>query len=60
MKKKLISIALVSTLLIGCGSSKASANTTTQTEVVNVENDPVMKLLISGLVIYTVQLLFAR
>ena len=60
MKKKLISIALVSTLLIGCGSSKASTNTTTQTEVVSGENDPVMKLLVSALIIYTINLLFAR
>jgi uncharacterized protein YcfL len=62
MKKKLISIFLISTLLVGCGSTKntSSEKKEPKKEVVSEQNDPLMKLLLSGLVIYTVHILFAR
>lgn len=68
MKKKLIAIFLVSTLLFGCGSTKPLSDdcceAQTRTEVISntktADGDPLMKLLLSGLIIYSVQILFAR
>tara|TARA_R100000541_G_scaffold51348_1_gene58790 strand:+ start:168 stop:356 length:189 start_codon:yes stop_codon:yes gene_type:complete len=62
MKKKVVSVFLVSTLLFGCGSTKnvPSEKKEPKKEVVSEQNDPLMKLLLSGLVIYTVHILFAR
>lgn len=62
MKKKLISVLLVSILAFGCGTTKAStkSNDKVRTEVVSGENDPIMKLLLSGLIILSVNLLFTR
>ena len=61
MKKKLITLGLVSTLLVGCGSTQNISSETKETSVEKiVTKDPIMKLLVSGLIIYTVQILFAR
>jgi hypothetical protein len=62
MKKNIISILLVSTLLVGCGSTKPTApccNEETGVEKV-MTKDPIMKLLVSGLIIYSINILFAR
>lgn len=61
MKKKVISLLLVSTLLFGCGSTKSTTNTEVQTEVVSDEiNDPLMKLLLSGLIVLSLNLLLTK
>jgi uncharacterized protein YcfL len=60
MKKKVISLLLVSTLLFGCGSTKSTTNTEIQTEVVSGEHDPLMKLLLSGLIIFSLNLLLTK
>lgn len=61
MKKKLITLGLVSTLLVGCGSTQNISSDTKETSVEKiVTKDPIMKLLVSGLIIYSVQILFAR
>ena len=62
MKKKLISIFLVSILLVGCGSTKPTTpccNEETGVEKV-MSKDPIMKLLVSGLIIYSINILFTR
>ena len=61
MKKKLISIFLVSTLLVGCGSTQNVSSEKEETAVEKVvSKDPIMKLLVSGLIIYSINILFAR
>jgi len=61
MKKKLITLGLVSTLLVGCGSTQNISSETKETSVEKiVTKDQIMKLLVSGLIIYSVQILFAR
>ena len=64
MKKKMIALSLSSLLLFGCGSTKSMPDNCceakTKTEVVSGEKDPLMKLLLSGLIIFSVQILFAR
>jgi uncharacterized protein YcfL len=61
MKKKMIAIALSTTLLVGCGSTQNISSETKETSVEKiVTKDPIMKLLVSGLIIYSVQILFAR
>jgi|TARA_A100000164_G_scaffold375524_1_gene410728 uncharacterized protein YcfL len=64
MKKKMIALSLSSLLLVGCGSTKSMPDNCceakTKTEVVSGEKDPLMKLLLSGLIIFSVQILFAR
>ncbi len=62
MKKKLISVLLVSVLIFGCGSTKAATKESnkTKTEVISGENDPIMKLLLSGLIILSVNILFTK
>jgi len=52
----------VSILIFGCGTTKASTkdNNKTNTEVVSGENDPIMKLLLSGLIILSVNFLFTK
>ncbi len=58
MKKKMIGIALSSILLVGCGSTKpVSDNCCQETAVEKVTSkDPVMKLLVSALIIYVVNI----
>ena len=61
MKKKLISVLLVSILIFGCGTKASTKdNNKTNTEVVSGENDPIMKLLLSGLIILSVNFLFTK
>jgi uncharacterized protein YcfL len=61
MKKKLITLGLVSTLLVGCGSTQNISSETKETSVEKiVTKDPIMKLLVSGLIIYSINILFAR
>ena len=60
MKKKVISLLLVSTLLFGCGSTKSTTNTEVQTEVISGEHDPIMKLLLSSLIIYSLNLVLTK
>ena len=61
MKKKLISVLLVSTLLVGCGSTQNISSETTENKVEKVvSKDPIMKLLVSGLIIYSINILFTR
>lgn len=60
MKKKVISLLLVSTLLFGCGSTKSTTNTEVQTEVISGEHDPLMKLLLSGLIVLSLNLMISN
>jgi uncharacterized protein YchJ len=63
MRKKMVVIALSSILLVGCGSSKGldkCCKEETKTEKVSGQHDPVMKLLLSGLIILSVNFLFTR
>ena len=62
MKKKIISILLASTLLTGCGSTKNLEPCCVEETSVEkiVTKDPLMKLLVSALVIYSLQILLTR
>ena len=44
----------------GCGSTKPTTNTEVQTEVVSGEHDPLMKLLLSGLIVLSLNLLLTK
>lgn len=60
MRKKMTAIALSLILLVGCGSTKGideCCKEKTKTEVVSGENDPLMKLLASALIIFSINLL---
>ena len=62
MKKKILSICLISTLLFGCGATKPASDDCCKhkKEVVSGEHDPIMKLLLSGLIILSVNFLFTK
>jgi PBP1b-binding outer membrane lipoprotein LpoB len=63
MKKKLISVFLVSTLLVGCGSTKPATDECCKEETAIEKvttKDPLMKLLVSGLIILSVNFLFTK
>ena len=63
MKKKLISVFLVSTLLVGCGSTKPATDECCKKETAIEKvttKDPLMKLLVSGLIILSVTFLFTK
>jgi len=63
MKKKLISVFLVSTLLVGCGSTKPATDECCKEETAIEKvttKDPIMKLLVSGLIILSVNFLFTK
>jgi hypothetical protein len=63
MKKNIISILLCITLLVpSCASSKSASTKIEEPkkEVVSGEHDPIMKLLISGLIILSVNFLFTK
>ena len=63
MKKKIIAILFSALLLTGsCAPYNGRIDKCCQekTEVVSKQNDPIMKLLLSGLIIYSVHILFAR
>lgn len=63
MRKKLIVLGLVSTLLVGCGSTKPTTDECCKKETA-IENvttkDPIMKLLVSGLIILSINLLVTK
>ena len=63
MKKKMLSICLISTLLFGCGSTKPTTDECCKKETA-IENvttkDPIMKLLVSGLIILSINLLVTK
>ena len=61
MKRIMIVLSLSSILIFGCGSSKVTSNNTeSKTEVVNQKEDPIMSLLLSGLIILSVNFLFTK
>ncbi len=64
MKKKMIALALSLVLLSGCGATKPASDSCceaeTKTETISGENDPIMKLLLSGLIILSVNFLFTK
>ena len=61
MKKKLISVFLVSTLLVGCGSTQNIPSETEETTIEKVTSkDPLMKLLVSALIIYTINIFVTK
>ena len=62
MKKKIIALSLSLILLSGCGSTKPASDSCCEakTETVSGENDPIMKLLLSGLIILSVNFLFTK
>ena len=62
MKKKIIALSLSLILLSGCGSTKPASDgcCEAKTETLSGENDPIMKLLLSGLIILSVNFLFTK
>jgi|TARA_B100001175_G_scaffold299984_1_gene291833 hypothetical protein len=63
MKRKITALMFATLLLTSsCGSTKPAADKCckTKTEVVSGENDPVMKLLLSGLIILSINFLFTK
>ena len=62
MKKNIISILFCIMLLVpSCATSKPTTQKPPQSqEVVSGENDPIMKLLLSGLIILSVNFLFTK
>tara|TARA_B100000900_G_scaffold405536_1_gene415273 strand:- start:651 stop:842 length:192 start_codon:yes stop_codon:yes gene_type:complete len=63
MMKKLISVFLVSTLLVGCGSTKPTTEECCKKETAIEKvttKDPIMKLLVSGLIILSVNFLVTK
>jgi|TARA_B100000768_G_C11207852_1_gene344644 hypothetical protein len=65
MKKRMIALSLSSILVFGCGSSKPVSNDcckteTTETQIISGEDDPTMKLLLSGIIILAINLMIAR
>lgn len=62
MKTKIIALTLAVTLSMGCGSAKNIDNIEVEPkkEVVSGEHDPIMKLLVSGLIILSVNFLFTK
>jgi len=59
MKRKVLVFLLASTLLTNCGSVQTVPNKST-VEVVSGENDPIMKLLVSGLILLSLNLMISR
>ena len=62
MKKQIIALLFATSLLTSsCGSTKPAADKCckekTKTEVVSGEKDPLMKLLVSGLIILSINLM---
>ncbi len=59
LKNKFIVLLLTSLLLTNCGSTQ-SVTKETKTEVVSGEKDPLMKLLVSALILYSFNLMISR
>lgn len=47
-------------LMTSCGATKSAGKEKTKTEVVSGENDPLMKLLLSGLIILSINFLVTK
>lgn len=63
MKKKVIVLLLASLLSTNCGLAKPEWETkynTTKEVAVSGEHDPIMKLLLSGLIIFSLNLLLTK
>lgn len=62
MRKNIILISLCCMLLFTCGSSKplVEKKDDPKEKVITVKKDPLMGLLLSGLIIYSINILFAR
>ena len=63
MKKKIIALMFTTLLLISsCGSTKPATDKCCKekTEVISGENDPVMKLLASALIIFAINILVTK
>jgi uncharacterized lipoprotein YajG len=63
MKRKIITILLASLLLTNCGTTKTSSETNPKkekVEIVSGEKDPLMKLLVSGLILLSLNLMITR
>ena len=59
MKKMMIVIMASTILLTSCGTSK-NVTSKPKTEVVSGEKDPLMKLLVSGLIILSINFLVTK
>jgi hypothetical protein len=62
MGKKLIIVLLCCGLLSTCGSVKPASDKCCKekTQVVSINKDPLMGILVSALIIYSIKILFAR
>jgi len=60
MRKMMIVIMIATVLVTSCGASKNIDKIEPQKEVISGEHDPIMKLLLSGLIILTVNFLVTR
>ena len=63
MKKKLMTMILLTMFTYNCASAKPNQNLEskgTTTEVREVNTDPTLKLLVSGLVLYILHTMFTR
>lgn len=63
MKKKITALLFATLLLTSsCGSTKPATDECCKkkTEVISGENDPIMKLLLSGLIIFSINILVTK
>jgi len=60
MKKMMIVLLATTVLMTSCGATKSIDKVETQKEIVSGEHDPIMKLLLSGLIILSVNFLFTK
>ena len=56
----MIVILATTVLMTSCGATKSIDKVETQKEIVSGEHDPIMKLLLSGLIILSVNFLFTK
>jgi len=60
MRKMMIGLTVVTVLMTSCGATKNIDKVETNKEVVSGEHDPVMKLLLSGLLILSINFLVTK
>jgi len=60
MRKMMIGLTVVAVLMTSCGATKNIDKVETNKEVVSGEHDPVMKLLLSGLIILSINFLVTK
>ncbi len=60
MRKMMIVIMIATVLMTSCGASKNIDKVEPKKEVVSGEHDPLMKLLLSGLIILSVNFLVTK